>query len=70
MILTIIALVIATFLCFVFESTRLFGIVGVLILLYLNPVVFIACVACLAAIAVLIYFYRRSNANDVPRLPD
>jgi hypothetical protein len=42
----------------------------VLILLYLNPVVFISCVACFAAIAVLIFIYRRSNANDVPRLPD
>ncbi len=71
MIATVIALSIATFLCLAFESTRLLGIVGILLLLYLNPIAFMFIVVCVAAIAVLIHFSKRSNSNhDLPRLPD
>ncbi len=59
-----------TFACLVFDSTRLIGVAGLLLMLYLNPFAFVFIVACFAAIAVLIHFSKRSKSNDIPRLPD
>jgi hypothetical protein len=57
--MTFITLTVITALCFVFASTRKYGVVGTGLLLYFQPIVAIGVLA-LAGIAY--YFYRRKFA--------
>ena len=57
--MTFITLAVITALCFVFASTRKYGVVGTGLLLYFQPIVAIG-VLLLAGIAY--YFYRRKFA--------
>ena len=66
----VLALSMVTIVCLAYQPTRLIGVVGFLLMAYLNPIALLFCVACFAAIAVLIYLYQRSNTNVIPRLPD
>lgn len=70
MIATTLALATATFLCLAFQSTRLFGIVGALLLVYLNPVTFLSLSVLAVAVVVFIFFHKRSANHGVPKLPD
>jgi len=59
------AFVVATALFFVFERTRGMGVVGVFVLLCINPLLFSG-LFLLAGLAVYFIFYRR-NKNDPPK---
>lgn len=70
MVATIIALVVATFFCLAFASTRLIGVGGVLLLLYLNPLAIISAVAVVVAVLGFIHFYQRSSRHALPKPDD
>ena len=63
----IIALVAGALLSLAFRSTRLYGLIGLALLLYLYPIISIP-VLVLAGIG--FYFYHKRRNHDLPRLSD
>lgn len=70
MITTTIALVVAILLCLAFDATTLIGVVGVVLLAYLNPTIFLSLSVLAVVVVVFIYFHKRSSRHGVPKLPD
>lgn len=62
------AFVVATALFFVFERTRGMGVIGVFVLLCINPLFFSA-LFLLAGLAVYLIFYRRNKYDPPKPLP-
>ena len=69
MFVTTIAVVVATFLCLLFDATKWIGIAGVVLLFYLHPLLFTV-LSVLGGVA--LYFTRynsRRKCNELPKLP-
>ena len=63
-----VALVAASLVCLAFSSSRLIGVLGVLLLVYLYPLLFGALFVVAVAVACLIHRNLRSIDDDIPRL--
>ena len=69
MILATVALVVATLLCLYFDTTRWYGVAGVLLLFAIHPLLSTALL--LGGVALcFIHYYRRRTFHELPKLPD
>ena len=68
MIAFIIAVVVASLVCLAFDSSRLIGVLGVLLLVYLHPLLFAVLFVLAVAVACFINPNLRSIYYEFPRL--
>ena len=70
MILATVALVVATCLCLYFDTTRWYGVAGVLLLFVIHPLLFTALLILGGVALCFIHYYRRRTFHELPKLPD
>ncbi len=66
MFVTTLALIVVTALCLAFAETRLMGVLGIALLVYLHPLLLVVIVALVVVAAVIFYFSRRRSFHALP----
>ena len=66
MLVTTLALVVVTALCLVFAETRLMGVLGTALLIYLHPLLLLAVAVLVVVAGVAFYFHRRRSYHALP----
>ena len=66
MLVTTLALIVVTALCLVFAETRLMGVLGTALLIYLHPLVLVAVAVLVVVAGVVIQFRRRRSFHALP----
>ena len=66
MFVTTLALVVVTALCLVFAETRLMGVLGTALLIYLHPLLLLAVAVLVVVAGVAFHFHRRRSFHANP----